>query len=70
MANSVDPDEMAHYEPSHLDLHCLQRCLYWSVEMKGLTLNAPSKICSRQHSIYFFLFFMENKLTFHVNNPL
>ena len=23
-ANSVDPDEMAHYEPSHLDLHCLQ----------------------------------------------
>ena len=28
MANSVDPDEMAHYEPSHLDLHCLQRYLY------------------------------------------
>ena len=23
LANSVDPDEMAHYEPSHLDLHCL-----------------------------------------------
>ena len=23
MANSVDPDEMAHYEPSHQDLHCL-----------------------------------------------
>ena len=22
-ANSVDPDEVAHYEPSHLDLHCL-----------------------------------------------
>ena len=21
-ANNVDPDEMAHYEPSHLDLHC------------------------------------------------
>ena len=21
-ANSVDPDEAAHYEPSHLDLHC------------------------------------------------
>ena len=21
-ANSVDPDEVAHYEPSHLDLHC------------------------------------------------
>ena len=24
MSNSVDPDEMAHYEPSHLDLCCLQ----------------------------------------------
>ena len=22
-ANTEDPDEMAHYEPSHLDLHCL-----------------------------------------------
>ena len=27
MANSVDPDEMAHYEPSHQDLHYLQRYL-------------------------------------------
>ena len=25
-ANSVDFDEMAHYEPSHLDLHCLLFC--------------------------------------------
>ena len=25
MSNSVDPDEMAHYEPSHLDLPCLQK---------------------------------------------
>ena len=24
MANTVDPDETAHYEPSHLDLQCLQ----------------------------------------------
>ena len=23
-ANSVDSDEVAHYEPPHLDLHCLQ----------------------------------------------
>ena len=22
-ANSVDPDEVAHHEPLHLDLHCL-----------------------------------------------
>ena len=25
MSNSVDPDETAHYEPSHLDLRCLQQ---------------------------------------------
>ena len=25
MANSVDADEVAPYEPSHLDRHCLQR---------------------------------------------
>ena len=24
MSNSVDPDETAHFEPSHLDLRCLQ----------------------------------------------
>ena len=23
MANSVDPDETARFDPSHLDLHCL-----------------------------------------------
>ena len=35
--NSVDPDEMAcyMYEPSHLDLYCLQRFLCWSTGMKG-----------------------------------
>ena len=25
MSNSMDPDETAHYEPSHLDLCCLQK---------------------------------------------
>ena len=25
MANSVDPDEIAHYEPSHQNLHYLQK---------------------------------------------
>ena len=37
MENSVDPDETACYEWSHLDLHCLQKYLYWSAGMKGLT---------------------------------
>ena len=25
ISNSVGPDETPHYEPSHLDLHCLQK---------------------------------------------
>ena len=37
MANSVDPDEMAHDEPSHLDLRSLQRYLVWSARSIGLT---------------------------------
>ena len=27
--NSVDPDEMAHHEPSHLGLHSLHGYLFW-----------------------------------------
>ena len=34
MANSVDPDKMACYEPPHLDLHCLNGCLFWSAGLK------------------------------------
>ena len=36
LANSVDPDETAHNEPPHLDLHCLHRHLYPSTALKGL----------------------------------
>ena len=28
----------AHYEPSHLDLYCLHRYLFWSAGMKELML--------------------------------
>ena len=30
--NSVDPDEMAHNEPSHLDLHCLSICIQFCTD--------------------------------------
>ena len=36
MANCADPDEMSHYELSHLDLLCLQKYLCLSVGMEGL----------------------------------
>ena len=35
IANSVNPDETAQYEPSHLDLSCLGRYLYWTAGLKG-----------------------------------
>ena len=36
IANSVYPNEMARYEPSHLDLHYLHRCLFGSAQLEGL----------------------------------
>ena len=36
MINSVNPDETAHDEPSHLDLHSLQKYLFWSTGLKEI----------------------------------
>ena len=36
-ANSVDPGEVAHYEPLHQDLRCLQIKLFSSLVLKELT---------------------------------
>ena len=36
MANSVDPDEKAHYKPSNQDLLFLHKYDFWSTELKGL----------------------------------
>ena len=36
MVSIVGPDEMTHYEPSHLDLHCLFRYLYLLKELSLL----------------------------------
>ena len=38
MSNSVDPDETAHYEPSHLDLRYLQMPVLSPLEVKDLKL--------------------------------
>ena len=37
MPNSVDPDETAHYEPSHLDLCCLLKPIIMPVTVKELS---------------------------------
>ena len=39
MGNSVDPDGTAHYEPSHQNLHCLHRYLFWSAVLKEFIEN-------------------------------
>ena len=36
MSNSVDPDETARYEPSHLDLCCLQKPILSPMAVKEL----------------------------------
>ena len=45
MSNSADPDETAHYEPSHLDLCCLQKSVLspMAVRDKGNTLASFEK---------------------------
>ena len=48
MSNSVDPDETAHYEPSHLDLCCLQKSILSLMAVKEL--NFPA-VCSADRSI-------------------
>ena len=62
MVNSVDPDEMAHNEPSHLGLNCLQKYLYWSTGLKGLRTDTRSgrQLLSKEFAsltkAYFFSF--------------
>ena len=42
MANSVDQEETAHDKPFHQDLHCLQKELFWSAELKDyIALRRP-----------------------------
>ena len=43
MATSVDLDEVAHYEPPHQHLHCLQNQIFSSLVLKELTDNNPEK---------------------------
>ena len=61
MAKSVDPDEVASYKPSHLDLHCLHRCLFRSAGLKGLILACLVNISADDTLQYFSYFFPENR---------
>ena len=45
MSNSVDPDEMAHYEPSHLDLRCLPMSVIIACGSERVTKESKWKGC-------------------------
>ena len=44
MSNSVDPDETAHYKPSHLDLRCLQKPIIIAYGSERVEINAKKAI--------------------------
>ena len=52
-ANTVDPDETAHNEPSHLDLQCLPSSLLIFQHNSGY-IQSFSKICRRNFAVCFF----------------
>ena len=55
VANSIDPDEMARYEPSYLDLCCLQISVKASLGMNELILETSHYYYTL---VYIFLFSM------------
>ena len=62
MSNSVDPDETAHYEPSHLDLCCLQKPIIIACGSERVNGSMLGKEFSRRHFEIVFLFFPEHRL--------
>ena len=45
MSNSLDPDEMAHYEQSHLDPGCLQKLIVIACGSERLILSGRQQHC-------------------------
>ena len=57
MSNSVDPDEMVHYEPSDLDLCCLQKAIIIACSSERVKTHIYNSI---QYTIEKFRFKFEN----------
>ena len=59
MANNVVPNEVAHYEPPHLDLCCLQIQLYliFSLQVMVVKLTPVIFIAGRPKAALLFWFF-------------
>ena len=54
MSNSVDPDETAQYELSHLDLCCLQSLILSPVAVKELMIIFIGRfaLCNISHGLF------------------
>ena len=52
MADSIDLDEVAHYEPPHQDLCCLQIQLFSSLVLKRVKLLVTFVIYEYKYSLY------------------
>ena len=67
MSNSIDPDKTAHYEPSHQDLHCLQKPIVITYGSERVdALHAGWKFEQMTESEFFFLFFPQ-KIGFDIS---
>ena len=67
MSNSVDPDETAHYEPSHLNLCCLQKPIIIALGSERVNLIQPLPL-HELFEVVFVLFFTEIWASiFHAN---
>ena len=52
MSNSVDPDEMAHYELSYLDLCCLQMPIIIACGSEGVKINALTNLTKYMRALF------------------
>ena len=52
LANSVDQDDMVHYKPSHMDLHCLQMFMFWDMGLKELISNHNTTFCGEIRKLF------------------
>ena len=52
MSNSVDPDETAHYEPTHLDLCCLQKAIKTACDSERVKQNIKRTFVQSGHAVY------------------
>ena len=62
MSNSVDPDETAHNEPSHLDLCCLQKPII--IACGSEKVKALSKFVWHSNVVFFLFIYLSEEIRY------